>query len=157
GRIVVVGSTVDHPAELYLVGKDGGRPERLTHENDFADKLTLAKSEVVTWTAPSGRTLDGVLTYPAGYKAGTAAPLVLYIHGGPNSSSKRQFNLMPQVMASKGQMVFEPNYRGSDNMDGAFFASIYRDAGQGPGEDVMAGVAMLQRKGLVDPKRMAVT
>lgn len=157
GRIVVVGSTPDHPPELYLVPRDGGRPEALTHENDWASGLTLAKSEVVTWTAPNGRTLDGVLTYPADYKPGTRAPLALYIHGGPNSSSKRQFNLMPQVMASKGLMVFEPNYRGSDNLDGAFYASIYKDAGQGPGEDVMAGVAMLERRGLVDPKRMAVT
>ena len=157
GRIVVVGSRPDHPPELYLVPKDGGKPEQLTHENDFAAALTLAQSEVVSWNAPNGRLLDGILTYPAGYKAGTRAPLVLYIHGGPNASSKHQFNLMPQVMASKGLMVFEPNYRGSDNMDGAFYASIYQDAGQGPGEDVMAGVAMLDQRGLIDKARMAVT
>ena len=157
GRIVVVGSRLDHPPELYLAPKDGGRPEQLTHENDFAAGLTLAQSEVVTWTAPNGRILDGVLTYPAGYKLGARAPMVLYIHGGPNSSSKRQFNLVPQVIASKGLMVFEPNYRGSDNLDGAFYASIYQDAGQGPGEDVMAGVAMLDQRGLIDKARMAVT
>lgn len=157
GRIVVVGSRPDHPAELYLVPRDGGKPEQLTHENDFAAGLALAPSEVVSWTAPNGRVLDGVLTYPAGYKPGTRAPLVLYIHGGPNSSSKRQFNLVPQVMASKGLMVFEPNYRGSDNLDGAFYASIYQDLGQGPGEDVMAGVAALDKRGLIDTARMAVT
>lgn len=157
GRIVTVGSRPDHPPELYLVPKDGGRPEQLTHENDFAAGLTLTQSEVVTWKAPNGLVLDGVLTYPAGYKPATRAPLVLYIHGGPNSSSKRQFNLMPQVIASKGMMVFEPNYRGSDNLDGAFYASIYQDAGQGPGEDVMAGVAMLDQRGLIDTARMAVT
>ena len=157
GGIVVVAARPDHPPELYLVPKDGGRPQVLTHENDFVTDLTLARSEVVTWTSPAGRTIDGVLTYPADYKPGVRAPLVLYIHGGPNASSKRQFNLVPQVMAAKGLMVFEPNYRGSDNLDGAFYASIYKDAGQGPGEDVMAGVAMLTRRGLIDPKRMAVT
>ncbi|MDE2357398.1 MAG: S9 family peptidase [Alphaproteobacteria bacterium] len=157
GRIVTVAATPEHPPELYLLDKDGGHPTALTHVNAFADSLTLARTETVTWKAPRGRTLDGVLTYPAGYTAGTKAPLVLYIHGGPNSSSRRQFNLVPQVMAAKGYMVFEPNYRGSDNLDGAFFASIYKDAGQGPGEDVMAGVRMLQDKGLVDPARMAVT
>jgi dipeptidyl aminopeptidase/acylaminoacyl peptidase len=157
GRIVTVASTPAHPPELYLLDKDGGHPEALTHVNAFADNLTLATTETVSWKAPSGRTIDGVLTYPAGYKAGDRAPLTLYIHGGPNSSSKRQFNLVPQVLASKGFMVFEPNYRGSDNLDGAFFASIYKDAGQGPGEDVMAGVKMLEARGLIDPKRMAVT
>ena len=156
GGVVIVASSVDHPAELYLVPK-GGKPERLTHANDRADKLTLARTAVVTGPAPGGRTIDGVLTYPANYRPGAKAPLVLYIHGGPNSSSKHQFNLMPQVMAAQGLMVFEPNYRGSDNMDGAYYASIYKDAGQGPGEDVMAGVEMLKRRGLVDPNRMAVT
>jgi dipeptidyl aminopeptidase/acylaminoacyl peptidase len=157
GRIVTVAASPDHPPELYLLDKDGGHPQALTHVNDFVAKLTLAKTETVTWKTPGGRVLDGVLTYPVGYKAGDHAPLTLYIHGGPNSASKRQFNLMPQVLASKGFMVFEPNYRGSDNMDGAFFAAIYRDAGQGPGEDVMAGVKSLQARGLIDPKRMAVT
>jgi dipeptidyl aminopeptidase/acylaminoacyl peptidase len=157
GRIVTVASTPEHPPELYLLDKAGGHAEALTHVNAFADKLTLAKSETITWKAPNGRVIDGVLTYPAGYKAGDRAPLTLYIHGGPNSSSKRQFNLMPQLLASKGFMVFEPNYRGSDNLDGAFFGAIYKDAGQGPGEDVMAGVKMLEARGLIDPKRMAVT
>ncbi len=157
GRIVTVASTPEHPPELYLLDRTGGHAEALTHVNAFADTLSLAKTETVTWKSPSGRMIDGVLTYPADYKPGARAPLTLYIHGGPNSSSKRQFNLVPQVLASKGFMVFEPNYRGSDNLDGAFFAAIYKDAGQGPGEDVMAGIKMLETRGLIDPQRMAVT
>jgi dipeptidyl aminopeptidase/acylaminoacyl peptidase len=157
GQIALVAAKLDHAPELYLLPKDGGPPEALTHENDFTAKLTLARSEVVSWTAPGGRTLDGVLTHPANEVAGLRAPLVLLIHGGPNSASKQQFNLLPQVFASKGFLVFEPNYRGSDNLDGAFYASICKDAGQGPGEDVMAGVRMLTAKGLADPARMAVT
>jgi dipeptidyl aminopeptidase/acylaminoacyl peptidase len=53
--------------------------------------------------------------------------------------------------------VFEPNYRGSDNMGNAFYAAIYKDAGEGPGRDVMAGVAMLEQRGFVDSSRMAVS
>lgn len=64
---------------------------------------------------------------------------------------------MPQVLAAHDWIVFEPNYRGSDNRGNAFFAAIYKDAGQGPGEDVMSGVAYLKSRGLVDPARMAVT
>jgi dipeptidyl aminopeptidase/acylaminoacyl peptidase len=157
GRIFVVGSTPSHGPELYALPKDGGAPVALTHENDFTGSLTLARSEMVTWTAPNGRALDGVLTHPANYVAGLRAKLVLLVHGGPNSASKLQFNLVTQVLAAKGFMVFEPNYRGSDNLDGAFYASIYKNAGQGPGEDVMAGVKMLQDRGLADPARMAVT
>jgi len=54
-------------------------------------------------------------------------------------------------------VVFEPNYRGSDNMGNAFYAWIYKDAGAGPGRDVMSGVEMLQKRGFIDSSKMAVS
>lgn len=157
GEIVFVGQTKTNPGELYLVGRDGGQPKALTRENTPLSDLTLARSETITWKGPAGRTLDGVLTYPADYHEGRRYPLVLLVHGGPNSSSRERFNLLPQVLASHAWFVFEPNYRGSDNSGNAFYAAIYRDAGQGPGEDVMSGVEYLKGRGLIDPGRMAVS
>jgi dipeptidyl aminopeptidase/acylaminoacyl peptidase len=158
GAIAFVGQTKTDPYELYLLpaGTDT-QPLAVTQVNAGLADLALARSETIRWKGPGGRTLDGVITYPINYGAGHAYPLVLYIHGGPNSSSRERFNLMPQVLATHDWIVFEPNYRGSDNHGNAFFAAIYKDAGQGPGEDVMSGVAYLKSRGLVDPARMAVT
>lgn len=157
GEMAFVGQTKTDPYELYRIPPGGGTPVALTHENAALSEIALARSETVTWKGPAGRMLDGVLTYPSDYREGQRYPLVLYIHGGPNSSSRERFNLMPQVLATHGWLVFEPNYRGSDNMGNAFFAAIYKDAGQGPGEDVMSGVEFLKSRGLVDAQRMAVT
>jgi dipeptidyl aminopeptidase/acylaminoacyl peptidase len=157
GDIALIGQTKSDPYELYVVPADGGAPVALTRVNAGLADLTLARSETVTWKGPSGRTLDGVVTYPAHYQEGRRYPLVLLVHGGPNSSSRERFNLMPQILASHDWLVFEPNYRGSDSQGNAFFAAIYRDAGQGPGEDVMSGVDFLKRRGLIDASRMAVT
>ena len=157
GEIVFAGQTKTDPSELYLIPAAGGAAKALTHENAALGDLTLARSETVTWKGPGGRTLDGVLTYPAGYQGGHRYPLVLVVHGGPNASSRERFSLLQQVVAAHGWFVFEPNYRGGDNSGNAFYAAIYRDAGQGPGEDVMSGVEYLKGRGLVDPARMAVT
>jgi len=157
GAVAFVGQTASDPAELFLIPPGGGTPIALTGANAALRDLTLGRTETVTWTGPGGRRLDGVLTYPPGYAAGKAYPLVLYIHGGPNSSSRERFSLMPQALAAQDWIVFEPNYRGSDNQGNAFYAAIYKDAGQGPGEDVMSGVAALKKRGLIDPTRMAVT
>ena len=157
GEIVFVGQTKTDPYELYVIGPGGGAPKALTHENAALADLALARSETVTWRGPGGRTLDGVLTYPAGYTEGRRYPLVLVVHGGPNSASRERFSLLPQLVAAHDWFVFEPNYRGSDNSGNAFYASIYRDAGQGPGEDVMSGVEYLKRRGFIDPSRMAVS
>jgi dipeptidyl aminopeptidase/acylaminoacyl peptidase len=157
GQIAFIGQTPTDPYELYLLAPGSHTPTAITHENAALADLTLARTETVSWQGPGNRTLDGVLTYPAGYQQGHRYPLVLLVHGGPNSASRQRFSLLPQLMATHGWLVFEPNYRGSDNDGNAFFAAIYKDAGQGPGEDVMSGVAWLKSRGLADPTRMAVT
>ena len=53
-------------------------------------------------------------------------------------------------------MVFQPNYRGSDNAGNAFTRAILDDSGAGPGRDVMAGVGELKKRGFVDDSRIAV-
>ena len=157
GEIVFVGQTESDPYELYLIAPGAHAAAVLTHENAALGDLELARTEAVSWKGPGGRALNGVLTYPAHYTQGRRYPLVLLIHGGPTSSSRERFSLQRYVMATHDWFVFEPNYRGSDNGGNAFAAAIYRDAGQGPGEDVMSGVEYLQQRGFIDPQRMAVT
>jgi dipeptidyl aminopeptidase/acylaminoacyl peptidase len=157
GELVFVGQTKTDPYELYVIAPQSRSATAITHENASFGDLTLSRAETVSWKGPGGRMLNGVLTYPADYHEGRRYPLVLFIHGGPNSSSRERFSLPAQVMATHGWLVFEPNYRGSDSDGNAFYASIYRDAGQGPAEDVMSGVEYLKNRGLADPARMAVT
>ncbi len=61
-----------------------------------------------------------------------------------------------QIFAAQGWLVLEPNYRGSNNLGNAFETAIVRDAGSGPGRDVMAGVEMLKKRGIVDESSMVV-
>ena len=61
-----------------------------------------------------------------------------------------------QIFAAQGWLVFEPNYRGSNNEGNAFQTAIVRDAGAGPGRDVMAGLEMLKKRGIVDESSIAV-
>jgi dipeptidyl aminopeptidase/acylaminoacyl peptidase len=61
------------------------------------------------------------------------------------------------LLAAEGWVVFEPNYRGSDNLGNAFQAAIWGDAGDGPGRDVMSGVELLEKRGWVDETKIAVT
>lgn len=156
GRIALVASSSSRPAELYYYASASAKPERLTSFNDHIAALELGKVESIEWTF-EGHTQDGVITYPPDYQAGRKYPLVLYIHGGPRSSSKASFSGRAQLMAAQGWIVFEPNYRGSDNRGNAFQAAIWNDAGAGPGRDVMSGLEQLKKRGLVDETKMAVS
>jgi dipeptidyl aminopeptidase/acylaminoacyl peptidase len=117
----------------------------------------LGKTETIDWDGPDKFHLDGVVTYPPDFAAGRKWPLVLYVHGGPRSASKEAFSSRAQLLAAEGWVVFEPNYRGSDNLGNAFQGAIWGDAGDGPGRDVMSGVELLKKRGWVDETKIAVT
>lgn len=155
GGIAFTGSEANWPTEVYYLESAGGKPVRMTEFNREIAALELGKNETVRWTGADGVNNDGVVTYPPDYVAGKKYPLVLYIHGGPRSASKVAFSNYAQLFAAQGWVVFEPNYRGSDNLGNAYQAAIWNDAGEGPGKDVMAGVEMLKKRGWVDESRIA--
>ena len=157
GKIAFVGSTATHPGELYVMDSADARPRRLTDFNGFIDKIRLGHSETIDWTGPGGFHEDGVLTYPIDYRKGRKYPLVLVIHGGPEGASTLRFDTLRQLFASAGFLVFQPNYRGSINLGDAYQHAIYRDTGKGPGEDVMAGLKVVEKLGIVDENRIGVS
>ena len=156
GEIALTGSEPERPAELYYIASPDSRVERLTDYNHETTTLELGRSETVQWDSDVFH-MDGVVTYPPDFAAGKKYPMVLYIHGGPRSASKQAFSSRAQLLAAQGWIVFEPNYRGSDNLGNTFQAGIWNDAGAGPGRDVMAGVAALEKRGFVDTAKMGVS
>ena len=156
GEIALTGSEPDRPAELYYIANPESQPQRLTEFNRATAALELGRTETVQWDC-DGFHMDGVVTYPPDFAAGKKYPLVLYVHGGPRSASKQAFSSRAQLLAAQGWTVFEPNYRGSDNLGNAFQAAINGDSGAGPGRDVMAGVAVLEKRGFVDAAKIAVS
>ncbi|MGH8234517.1 MAG: S9 family peptidase [Rhodanobacteraceae bacterium] len=157
GAIAFVGDTSNHPDELYVLDSVNARPRRLTDVNAFVDGLKLGHTESIEWNGPNGFREDGVLTYPVGYERGRKYPLVLAIHGGPMLSSTVTFSRLTQLLAAAGFVVFQPNYRGSNDLGDAYQHAIYRDTGDGPGKDVMAGLAAVEKLGIVDKSRIGVS
>jgi len=157
GLIAFTASTPSHPTEVYVYRLGMKNPKRLTNLNAFVDQISLGKTESIQWKGPEHFEEDGVLTYPPKYESGKKYPLVLVIHGGPESASTVKFSPLVQLLAAKGFLVFQPNYRGSTNLGDAYQHAIYRNTGKGPGQDVMAGLKKLTQMGIVDINRIGVT
>lgn len=156
GTIAFSGSTQRSGRELYVMSSVTAAPRQLTHFNDAVmSAVQLGRSERITWKN-EGFDEDGVVTYPPDFDAAKKYPLVVYIHGGPRSSSTLAFSSLVQSFAAKGWVVLQPNYRGSDNLGNAYVRAIRDDAGAGPGRDVMAGIDALKSRGFIDESRMAV-
>lgn len=157
GDVAFTGSTPGQPGELYYMSSTDAVPKRLTNYNSAIAALDLSRVQSIDWDGPNGFHEDGVLTYPPDFSKDKKYPLVLLIHGGPQASSTASFSTPSQIIAAQGYVVFEPNYRGSDNLGNAYQRAIYRDAGDGPGRDVMAGLAAVEKMGFVDTDKIAVS
>lgn len=157
GDVAFTGSTPGHPTELYYLSSTDAQPRVLTHYNDWISSIQMGEPQSVTWQGPNGFQEDGVLVPPPGFARDRKYPLVLLIHGGPQASSTESFSALAQILAAQGYLVFEPNYRGSDNLGNAYQRAIYRDAGDGPGRDVMAGLAAVEKMGQVNTDKIAVS
>jgi dipeptidyl aminopeptidase/acylaminoacyl peptidase len=157
GAIAFTGSEPGRPTELYYLSSPGATPKRLTDFNHDIAALDLGRTETFTWQGPNRLHEDGVVVYPPGFSADHKYPLVLVIHGGPTAATTTGFSILAQLIAAQGFVVFQPNYRGSDNLGNAYQTAIVDDAGDGPGRDVMAGIAALEKRGFVDTARIAVS
>ncbi|MBK9399711.1 MAG: S9 family peptidase [Bacteroidetes bacterium] len=156
GAIAFTGSEPDKPVELYFMASTTSKLVQLTDYNSEISKMTLGKTETIRWEN-DGLKHCGIITYPVNYEKGKKYPLVLVIHGGPNAASVEQFARLPQIMANEGYFVFEPNYRGSDNLGSQYKVVILQDAGAGPGRDVMAGLEKLKATGMIDNNNIGVS
>ena len=157
GAVAFVGTSPSEPGAIYYAASPADAARPLTHYNASIAKVQLGEMREVRWTGPGGYKEDGIVTLPPGYVAGRRYPLALVVHGGPQSGSELGFAPLEQLIAAHGIVIFEPNYRGSTNLGDAYQHAIYRDTGAGPGKDVMAGVATLDKAGVIDTSRMCVT
>jgi dipeptidyl aminopeptidase/acylaminoacyl peptidase len=156
GSIAFTATDPSRPAELYYMSTPTTSAKRMTNLNAEVAGLALGRTEMVSWQS-DGFTHNGTLTYPPDFSNNQKYPLVLVIHGGPTAASLETFSSQAQLMAAKGWVVFQPNYRGSDQIGNVYQHAIVNDSGAGPGRDVMAGIETLKQRGFVDTTRMAVS
>ncbi len=156
GTTVFVGSGVKQPSELYVRAKDGA-PQKITDYNRAAEGLDLADAQTIDFATSMGIAGDALLYTPPGFDPHRRYPLVLKVHGGPTSASVRSFDSFAQLMAARGWLVLEPNYRGSTNLGLAYMRGVLYDPEDGPGKDIMAAVDAVRARGIVDDKRIAVS
>lgn len=160
GRLFAcAGERPEHPRELYA-GAPGKALRRLTHHNPQLAKVRLGQRSIVRWKAADGLEIEGVLTKPVGYEKGKRYPLAVLVHGGPEGISLDGWNTRSgyptQLFATRGYVVLEPNYRGSQGRGVKFGKADQKDLGGKELEDVLAGIDHLVAEGLVDGERVGM-
>jgi dipeptidyl aminopeptidase/acylaminoacyl peptidase len=161
-RLAFVYSALEKPTEIYIAESiDKLREARpITSFNKLFTERDLPKGKPYRWTADDGTTVEGMLMYPPGKFEARNLPLFVDIHGGPDDSDVNHFEadwyVWDRMAATRGWLVFEPNYRGSEGYGDKFLMGIIPVIVSRPGKDVLEGVDALVKDGIADPAHLAI-
>ncbi|HEY1607473.1 MAG TPA: prolyl oligopeptidase family serine peptidase [Allosphingosinicella sp.] len=113
----------------------------------------LAPMEAVKYKARDGLEIPAYLTLPIG-RDPKGLPLVIMPHGGPYGvRDTLEFNPEVQLLANRGYVVLQPNYRGSDSYGIDYYKRGYGEWGRKMQDDLDDGMDWLVGRSIVDPKR----
>ncbi len=158
-QVVFLGESSQSPANIYS-WKPGGKTKALTDVNPWLKDVNLSKQDVFEYKARDGQAVEGLLIYPAGYKTGEKHPLVVTVHGGPESHYLNRwvsgYSTPGQVLAAKGYFVFYPNYRSSTGYGLEFAAAGYGDPAGVEFDDIADGIDALIASGMIDGNRVGL-
>jgi dipeptidyl aminopeptidase/acylaminoacyl peptidase len=147
-----------HVAEIFVCSTASPAELRqLTGFNDaLFDELALATPEYMPYTGVDGWPMDGWILKPRDFDAGRKYPLIVEIHGGPNTQYGYGFMHEMQMLVAAGYVVLYTNPRGSIGYGRDFALAVRGAWAEKDSLDIMAGVDALLQKGYIDEQRMGV-
>ncbi|WP_394848063.1 S9 family peptidase [Pendulispora brunnea] len=160
GTVAFAGVDFDRQAELYI--KPAAGPVRqLGHLQEGWDDIPLSSAEVFRFPSFDGRSVEAALMKPPSSvpKHAGKSPLVLLVHGGPNSNFSAAyywFGAWAQLLAARGYQVLFVNPRGSTGYGEEFMKANRGDWGGGDFKDLLAALDTVLARGEVDPERLGI-
>lgn len=164
-RIAFAAGDAHRFAEIYVAdareGVAGARP--VTDFNAALTRGPLPGIETVSWDGGDGVTVEGVLFWPPGRRGERGLPLVVDLHGGPFGVARMEavdlfgtYASYPALLAARGFLVLNPNYRGSGGRGDEFTRGIEGHRCSRPSLDVIRGVESLAARGWADRERVGL-
>jgi dipeptidyl aminopeptidase/acylaminoacyl peptidase len=153
--LVIVRRAVGEPVELWHATTQGKNLRRLTFFNKpLEDSVDIRPAEEMWITSPTGKKIHTFIVKPHNFDPSKKYPLILNVHGGPQSQWADAFRGDWQVYPGSGYIVAFPNPHGSTGYGQDFTAEISKDWGGAVYQDVMAVADSLEKISYVDKDRM---
>jgi dipeptidyl aminopeptidase/acylaminoacyl peptidase len=157
-RIIYLKRSVGEPVEMYSAPITNGKassPARLTRVNEeVMSTVDIRPAESVWVEGSGGAKIHVFIVKPHGFDPSKKYPLILNVHGGPQSLWADAFRGDWQVYPGAGYVVAFPNPHGSTGYGQDFTAQISGDWGGRVYEDLMKVTDHLEKLPYIDRNRM---
>jgi dipeptidyl aminopeptidase/acylaminoacyl peptidase len=153
--IVLTRRSIGEPVEIWSCSSNGKNIKQLSFLNkEVKDSVDIRPAEEMWIPSSTGKKIHTFIVKPHNFDPAKKYPLILNVHGGPQSQWADAFRGDWQVYPGSGYIVAFPNPHGSTGYGQDFTASISKDWGGKVYEDVMAVADSLEKISWVDPNRM---
>ena len=148
----------NRPAEVAMT-RGSGNGRQLTRLNEDAlGRLDLARiEEIKVASSHDGREIEAWVALPPGFRADGSFPMILEIHGGPNTMYGPYFAAEIQRYAAEGYVTVYANPRGSTGYGEEFAQLIDLDYPGHDHDDLMSVVDALLAKNYASKDRLFIT
>ncbi len=158
GFLAMRESHTRYPELAHIAGGTDRTIHSFAHGSVDEIRRMSGREEAVSWQAPDGWAIEGLLVRPEG---DGPFPLIVNVHGGPVSSVRSGFPSGARVGAqtlllSRGYAILYPNPRGSWGRGQEFARAVYGDMGGADTFDILSGIDAMVERGIVDPSRIGV-
>jgi dipeptidyl aminopeptidase/acylaminoacyl peptidase len=153
-RAALIWQGPQRPPDLYVIETGTGKTRKLTESMlGGLRPRQLVEPELVSYPTFDGRDIPAWLYRP---KRRSRMPVVLSIHGGPESQERPVYMPLYQYLLSRGIAVLATNIRGSSGYGKTYQTLIHRDWGGGDLRDWDHAVKWLHEQDWVNRDRIAV-
>lgn len=157
-RLLYIKRSVGEPAEIYsadIVNGKASQPRKLSHFNEpLMNEVDVRPAETIWVTGAAGKRVQVFIVKPHNFDPSRKYPLILNVHGGPQSNWADAFRGDWQVYPGAGYIVAFPNPHGSTGFGQEYTAQISGDWGGRVYEDLMKVTDVLEKLPYVDSSRM---
>ena len=157
-RLLYLRSSVGEPVELFAAAINNGKAAagtRLTRINDtVASEVDIRPAETMWVEGAGGAKIHVFIVKPHGFDPSKKYPLILNVHGGPQSQWSDAFRGDWQVYPGAGYVVAFANPHGSTGYGQDFTAAISGDWAGKVYEDLMKVTDAVEKLSYVDRNRM---
>lgn len=157
GRLVVLHVSSDRdPGGFYLFDTTRNKVRPLVGAMEWIDPATMAVTSPISYTARDGQVIHGLLTVPKG-AVPEKLPLIVMPHGGPfGVQDILEWNAETQLLASRGYLVLQTNFRGSDGYGRAFINAGKLKWDSTMIDDITDGARWAVQQKYADPGRLCI-
>ena len=154
-RMAVTVTSRTRNANVWVVDLASGEAEQWTRAGTAGiDPETFIQPELVAYPTFDGREIPAFFSLPDDETGDHDTPVVVDIHGGPESQRRPSFSGVKQFLLSHGYGVFEPNVRGSSGYGRAYAALDDVENRMDSVRDIESAVDWLADHPAVDPDRI---